>query len=62
MIPKNLILLHVEMVILMILSALQVEQLGHPFFLFRDKETNEVQVIYKRQTHGYGLIIPSNEA
>lgn len=38
-----------------------VEQLGHPFFLFRDKDTNEVQVIYKRQTHGYGLIIPSNE-
>lgn len=30
----------------------------HDFFVFRDKETNEVSVVYKRNAGGYGLINP----
>lgn len=30
----------------------------HDFFVFRDQETNEVSVVYKRNAGGYGLISP----
>lgn len=36
----------------------QIKNIDHSFFVFRDKETNGVQVLYKRNHGGYGLIIP----
>jgi putative sigma-54 modulation protein len=30
----------------------------HDFFVFRDKESNEISVVYKRNAGGYGLINP----
>ncbi|EIE18900.1 hypothetical protein COCSUDRAFT_31477 [Coccomyxa subellipsoidea C-169] len=36
----------------------QVEQVGHPFFVFRDKSSKQVRVLYKRKTRGYGVIVP----
>lgn len=36
----------------------QVEQVGHPFFVFRDKSSDQVRVLYKRKTRGYGVIVP----
>lgn len=36
----------------------QIDQVGHEFYVFRDAESNEVHVLYKRQSSGYGLIIP----
>lgn len=30
----------------------------HPFFVFREKESNEINVVYKRNAGGYGLIGP----
>ena len=36
----------------------QVEQVGHDFYLFRDKYTNQVRVLYKRKHSGYGVIVP----
>jgi ribosome hibernation promoting factor len=40
-------------------AALQLELVGHDFFVFRSDESNEVNVIYRRNDGGYGLIEPS---
>ncbi|MDO4679764.1 MAG: ribosome-associated translation inhibitor RaiA [Aerococcus sp.] len=37
-------------------AILQMEMLGHAFFVFRDAETEEVAVVYKRHSGDYGLI------
>jgi putative sigma-54 modulation protein len=39
-------------------AVLQMELLGHSFFVFRDSETEEVNVVYKRKDGNYGLIEP----
>ena len=39
-------------------AILQMNLLGHEFFLFLNAETNGVNVIYKRHNGTYGLIEP----
>ena len=39
-------------------AILQMNMLGHDFFVFKDAETLETCVVYKRKSNGYGLIIP----
>lgn len=39
-------------------AILQMNLLGHDFFVFRDAETNDVHVVYRRKEGGYGLIRP----
>ena len=39
-------------------AVLQMELLGHNFFVFRDGETFDMSVIYKRKDGNYGLIEP----
>ena len=39
-------------------ACLQMELLGHNFYVFRDAETDEVNVVYKRKGNTYGLIEP----
>lgn len=39
-------------------AVLQMNLLGHNFFVYRDGETNEVNVLYKRKDGNYGLIEP----
>jgi putative sigma-54 modulation protein len=39
-------------------AALQMGLLGHEFFVFRDAETNQTSVVYRRRDGGYGLIEP----
>lgn len=39
-------------------AILQMNMLGHDFFVFKDAETLETCVVYKRKRGGYGLIIP----
>ncbi len=39
-------------------AALQMELLGHAFFMFRNSETLEVNVVYRRADGRYGLIEP----
>ncbi|MHB8142943.1 MAG: ribosome hibernation-promoting factor, HPF/YfiA family [Thermoleophilia bacterium] len=39
-------------------AALQLEMIGHDFFVFRNSETNETSVIYRRRDGDYGLIEP----
>jgi putative sigma-54 modulation protein len=40
-------------------AILQLELIGHDFFVFRDAETENVNVVYRRNEGGYGLIEPS---
>ncbi len=39
-------------------ACIQMELLGHNFFMFRNAETEEVNVVYKRRGNTYGLIEP----
>ncbi len=42
-------------------AVLQMEMLGHNFFVFHNAETDQVNVIYKRKDGKYGLIEPESE-
>ena len=37
-------------------AILQMELIGHDFFLFKNDKTNEVCVVYKRKDKGYGIL------
>ncbi len=39
-------------------ACIQMELLGHNFFMFKNAETDEVNVVYKRKGNTYGLIEP----
>ena len=39
-------------------ACIQMELLGHNFFVFRNAETDEINVVYKRNGNTYGLIEP----
>lgn len=39
-------------------AVMQMELIGHDFFVFLNSETDEVNVVYKRKSSGYGLIEP----
>ena len=36
----------------------QMELLGHDFFVFRDAENSQINVLYRREDGNYGLIVP----
>lgn len=40
-------------------AAQQMELLHHTFFVFRNSQTNDVNVVYKREDGNYGLIEPA---
>ena len=40
---------------------MQMELLGHSFFVFNNAETDEINVVYKRKGGTYGLIEPDVE-
>lgn len=42
-------------------ACVQMELLGHNFYVFMNSETNEVNVVYKRKGNTYGLIEPELE-
>lgn len=39
-------------------ACIEMELLGHDFFVFRNAETDQVNVVYKRKGNTYGLIEP----
>lgn len=36
----------------------QLENVGHDFFVFADAADGGVKVLYRRRSHGYGIIVP----
>jgi len=42
-------------------AILQMNLLGHTFFMFANGETNQINVVYKRKDGNYGLIEPEFE-
>jgi len=39
-------------------AILQMELIGHEFFMFRNSDDDEINVVYKRKNGNYGLIEP----
>ncbi len=39
-------------------AILQMNMIGHSFYMFRNVDTNEINVIYKRKDGAYGLLEP----
>jgi putative sigma-54 modulation protein len=39
-------------------AVLQLDLVGHDFFVFVNADTGEVNVVYRRKDGGYGLIEP----
>jgi putative sigma-54 modulation protein len=39
-------------------AVLQLELVGHDFFVFKDLESGAINVVYRRRSGGYGLIEP----
>lgn len=39
-------------------AVMEMELIGHSFFVFRNGDTDEVNVVYKRKNGSYGLIEP----
>lgn len=42
-------------------AILQMELSGHPFFIFVNAESSQVNLVYKRNAGGYGIIVPAEE-
>lgn len=42
-------------------AILQMNMLGHQFYMFLNAETGKVNVVYSRKESGYGLLIPEVE-
>lgn len=38
-----------------------MNMLGHQFYMFRNSESDDINVVYKRKDGGYGLIEPTEE-
>ena len=41
-------------------AILQMNMLGHTFFMFRNADTNELNIVYRRHDDSYGLLVPVN--
>jgi len=37
-------------------AVLQMDLVGHDFYMFRNTDTDEIAVVYKRNNGGYGII------
>jgi putative sigma-54 modulation protein len=39
-------------------AGLQMEMLGHPFFMFKNEESDQIEVVYRREDGNYGVLSP----
>jgi putative sigma-54 modulation protein len=42
-------------------AILQMNLVGHQFYLFLDSETDDFNLVYRRRGGGYGLLVPERE-
>ena len=42
-------------------AILQMNLLGHTFFIFRNADSGEINVVYSRRNGDYGLLVPEME-
>lgn len=42
-------------------AILQMNMLGHQFFVFLDQDTSKISIVYERKDGKYGLIVPKTE-
>ena len=42
-------------------AILQMNMIGHEFYMFRNSENGDINVVYKRTNGDYGLIEPQND-
>ncbi len=42
-------------------ALIQMDLLGHDFFVYTDRDANEVHVLYRRTGGGYGMLKPKND-
>ncbi len=42
-------------------AILQMNLLGHQFYMFLNADTDEINVVYKRNANGYGLLSPDSD-
>jgi putative sigma-54 modulation protein len=35
-----------------------MEAVGHDFFVFREMESDSIQIVYRRESEGYGVLVP----
>lgn len=42
-------------------AILQMNMLGHTFYMFRNAESEDINVVYKRKDGGYSVLEPENE-
>ena len=42
-------------------AILQMDMLGHNFFIYEDADTGSVDIVYRRHDGRYGLIESANE-
>ena len=41
-------------------AILELDLLGHPFFIFKDADTDAINIVYKRNDGKYGLLVPKD--
>lgn len=41
-------------------ATAQMDLLGHNFYVFRNKESGDINVVYRRHDNDYGLIVPED--
>ena len=41
-------------------AILELELLGHDFYVYRDADTNSINILYKRHDGNYGIIETNN--
>jgi len=39
----------------------RLESLGHDFYVFLERDSNTIQILYQRKINGYGVIIPQDQ-